>query len=252
MGRAETMTMVAPGPVAELLARAAPTLVLQGMAAVCDREGLGIRIASRAEGARGPMLLLRPAPGTQAPAVPAVVVDGVVAGAMAVNADVDAAAAEIRDHLAALGHRRLGIVGWRGEQRRAGALAVAWREVGPVVTIQADGLAAGDGEVAAAALLGRTPRPTVVVAVADGLALGALDGARRLGLSVPGELSVAGIDDIPGSGARGLTTAFVPYAPMGELAATLAIRQLERRELGSPPPPLPAPLAIRATTGRAP
>jgi LacI family transcriptional regulator len=228
----------------------AATLVLQGVAAVCDREGLGIRIASGFEGARGPMIVLRPAPGSEAPAVPAIAVDGVSRGAMAVNADIVSAAAEIRDHLAALGHRHLGIIGWRGEERRAAALASAWREVGPVVTAHADGLALGHGEVAAVALISRTPRPTALVAVADELALGALDGALRLGLAVPGDLSVVGIDDIPGSAMRGLTTAFVPYQPMGELAGTLAVQQLERRNLTAPPP-LPAPLAIRATTGRA-
>jgi DNA-binding LacI/PurR family transcriptional regulator len=117
------------------------------------------------------------------------------------------------------------------------------------VTAPADGLAWGHGEVATVALIGRTPRPTALVAVADELALGALDGARRLGLAVPRDLSVVGIDDIPASAMHGLTTAFVPYEPMGELAGTLAVQQLERRDLPAPPP-LPAPLAIRATTGR--
>ena len=68
-----------------------------------------------------------------------------------------------------------------------------------------------------------------------------------MGLRVPDDVSIAGIDDLPGSDDRGLTTALVPYRPMGELAG----RVLLARIAGDPPPPLtplPAPLVIRATT----
>ena len=52
-------------------------------------------------------------------------------------------------------------------------------------------------------------------------------------------------------GERGLTTAWIPYRPMGELAG----RVLLARIAGEPSPPLsplPAPLVIRGTTAAPP
>uniref|UniRef100_UPI00109D0E9E substrate-binding domain-containing protein n=1 Tax=Microbacterium sp. K24 TaxID=2305446 RepID=UPI00109D0E9E len=49
---------------------------------------------------------------------------------------------------------------------------------------------------AAAGLLGdRRDRPTAIVGVCDEAAIGAVIAARRLGIAVPTELSVVGIDD---------------------------------------------------------
>ena len=91
------------------------------------------------------------------------------------------------------------------------------------------------------------PRPTALLALTDRLAWGALDAARQLGLEVPRELSVAGIDDLAGSRAAGLTSVFVPYLPMGELAGGLLFALMAGEPL-PPAPPLPTTLAVRGTT----
>jgi DNA-binding LacI/PurR family transcriptional regulator len=83
-----------------------------------------------------------------------------------------------------------------------------------------------------------------VLGLSDELALGALDAARHLGLSVPGELAVAGIDDLPAAAAAGLTTVVVPYRPLGDLAGTILAAALEGQRPASPAP-LPTSLAIR-------
>ena len=59
---------------------------------------------------------------------------------------------------------------------------------------------------AAKELLSDPARPTAVFAVADELAFAVLDAAADLGLEVPGDLSVVGIDDHRDAGSRGLTT----------------------------------------------
>src|SRR5688572_4410371 len=53
------------------------------------------------------------------------------------------------------------------------------------------------GGVHAATHLLTTQRPTAVVAGADPIAFGVLDAARKLGLSVPDDLSIVGFDDLP-------------------------------------------------------
>jgi DNA-binding LacI/PurR family transcriptional regulator len=52
------------------------------------------------------------------------------------------------------------------------------------------------GQRAAAALLQRPDRPSAIFAANDVLALGAMQTARELGLDIPGDLSVVGMDDI--------------------------------------------------------
>lgn len=59
---------------------------------------------------------------------------------------------------------------------------------------------------AATSLLSAEDRPTAVFAVVDDVAFGVLEAARRLGLSVPRDLSVIGIDDRDGAAGAGLTT----------------------------------------------
>lgn len=52
-------------------------------------------------------------------------------------------------------------------------------------------------EAAVSRLLGKDDRPTALVAVVDSLAMTALDVARRLGVDVPGDISVIGFDNVP-------------------------------------------------------
>ena len=107
------------------------------------------------------------------------------------------------------------------------------------------------GEAAARQALRASPKPTALMALSDQLAMGALAGAFQTGHRVPEDVSITGLGDLPGSGERGLTTALIPYRPLGELAG----RVLEDRIAGIPVesvPVMPAPIAIRTTTGRVP
>jgi DNA-binding LacI/PurR family transcriptional regulator len=78
-------------------------------------------------------------------------------------------------------------------------------------------------------LLGEPPeRPTALLATSDELALGAVEAAYELGLAVPGDLSVAGFDDVPAARRADppLTTVHQDHAEKGRLAAEVLLADL--------------------------
>ena len=98
-----------------------------------------------------------------------------------------------------------------------------------------------------------TPRPTAVFCGNDVLAIGALRAAREMGLSVPGDVSITGFDDIELASLAepALTTVHVPHREMGRRAAGMLVDMVTnkttpqsvelqtdirlRRTLGPPP-----------------
>ncbi len=78
-------------------------------------------------------------------------------------------------------------------------------------------------------LLEQTPRPTAVFCVSDAQAAGALLAIHRAGLTVPGDVSVIGYDDLPISRYTipPLTSMHQPIYHMGERAADIVIDQIE-------------------------
>jgi DNA-binding LacI/PurR family transcriptional regulator len=83
----------------------------------------------------------------------------------------------------------------------------------------------------------------------DEVALGAVQAAEDLGLSVPGDVALTGWDDIMAARYTRLTTV---YQPMRELGATAA-RRLDERIHGvatnARPDVLPTRLIVRASCG---
>jgi DNA-binding LacI/PurR family transcriptional regulator len=78
-------------------------------------------------------------------------------------------------------------------------------------------------------LLRGTDPPTAILAMSDILALGALDGAAQVGVSVPDELSVVGFDDSPAAlhAIPPLTTVAQPQEEKGRLAARWLMEEIE-------------------------
>ncbi|AGM04368.1 LacI family DNA-binding transcriptional regulator [Amycolatopsis keratiniphila] len=68
--------------------------------------------------------------------------------------------------------------------------------------------------------------PTCVFAVTDVMAIGAMSALRDAGVSVPGEMSIAGFDDIPvvRDLTPALTTVALPLEKLGERAMDLALK----------------------------
>lgn len=182
-------------------------------------------------------------------------------------------------HLLELGHRRFGVVsmplradgfsgvadGERLEDLRDPSsrdrLRAVWETLAPAGVAREDVPVAvarssrrDEGKTLARELLDVEPhrRPTALVALSDVLALGCVDAARSLGLSVPGDVSVTGFDDIPDAAESEppLTTVAQDHARKGMLAGRL-LRELIA---GSPARDLEVPtrLVVRGSTGPAP
>jgi DNA-binding LacI/PurR family transcriptional regulator len=160
-----------------------------------------------------------------------------------VVADNRAGALAAVEHLISLGHRRIGCLGWLPstaiEDRLDGYRLALGRHSIPyderlVRSLLDEAPAACQGHEPAAGgyaemryLLSLPAPPTAVFAVSDRLVPGALGAAAEAGLRVPGDLSLVGFDDAPGSDALGLTTIAQPAFEMGRRAAALLVERLE-------------------------
>jgi LacI family transcriptional regulator len=169
--------------------------------------------------------------------------------------------AQMVEYLVKLGHKRIAFIAGDPEHkavanRLAGyrqAIAQAGLNPGKMMVFQGDN-SIGSGESAAEKILAAKSRPTAIFAANDDMAVGVLRAAARMGISVPGELSVAGFDDI--ALARQvyptLTTVSHPLVEMAEHAAQLLIetkkqgRNFQRVEI------IPGKLQIRESTGPCP
>jgi LacI family transcriptional regulator len=108
------------------------------------------------------------------------------------------------DHLAGLGHTRIGIVSgpeWAstGVDRRDGCVrALAGHGIEPSPDlIRMDGFDVEDGREAAEALLDLPKPPTAIFAANDYAAIGVLGALRRRGLQPGRDVAVVGYNDIP-------------------------------------------------------
>ncbi|GAA2107067.1 hypothetical protein GCM10009841_26800 [Microlunatus panaciterrae] len=132
-------------------------------------------------------------------------------------------ASGVRDlvrHLVGLGHRRIAyLAGPPSSASNTDRLKgfESLRDAIDLVQIPC-GAMFSDGHAAAGQVLDSDV--TAVIAFNDVVALGLLGALHELGVQVPGQLSVAGFDDIPFAAftSPALTTASVPQLELGELA----------------------------------
>lgn len=191
------------------------------------------------------VLVNRDAPGSLAATVPAVTIDNAGGIQLAVR------------HLQALGHRRLGFVSGTPTSRSNRERLVAFTEA--TTTAGLAGVVIGsyaptvDGGAAAAddALLADV---TAVVVYNDIMAAGLLGRLTRLGIELPGRLSIVGFDDISISSllTPALTTVHIPLAHAGAVAVDRLHAHLTGASSPGQPAPLPTELVVRASTAVAP
>lgn len=92
------------------------------------------------------------------------------------------------------------------------------------------------GQSAMQELMSRPDQPEAVFAANDMMALGAMDVARQMGLSIPDDVAVVGYDDIPIAAHTSppLTTMAIPKTELGRSAAQLLLEHL--RNASGPQP----------------
>ena len=142
------------------------------------------------------------------------------------------AASAITEHLVSLGHRKIGFVkgrhGTATTRRRLEGYCDAMRTIGQDVPdnyFEQGDFSLRSGMICGERLLALPDRPTAIFASNDEMAAGVLMAAHKHGLSVPGDLSVAGFDDSATATAMwpNLTTIRQPIFDMASKAATCLI-----------------------------
>lgn len=166
------------------------------------------------------------------------------------------------EHLLELGHRRFAFAG-----PAADAHSFRMRERGFVTGLREAGIGlpsewlrrvpptVAGGLAAARALLAAPERPTALFCANDLLALGALKAFLSAGVAVPGQISIAGCDDIEMARVvtPELSTVAVPAREMGARAARLLLKRVEHPDAPpAPQRPVPVRLMARGTTGPVP
>jgi LacI family transcriptional regulator len=183
------------------------------------------------------------------------------ADATCVGFDNAEAMAKAARYLIDLGHRRVAMLAGitldndRASARVDGARR-ALKDAGldlPPMRLVERRYALADARDGFRELMGRTPRPTAVLCGNDVLAFGSLLEAERMGLKVPGNVSIIGFDDL--ELARhvqpALTTVRVQAEEMWGTAADRLLSAL-RREQAQRATEIDVSLVVRESTGPAP
>lgn len=146
-----------------------------------------------------------------------------------VVADNVRAGMDVTAHLIGLGHRRIAFIAGTPQASTAHERLAGYRAALAAAGLEVDAELIRDGRYQPAAaqraaehLLKQPRPPTAVIGSSDAMALAILQAAGELGVKVPEELAVAGIDDIEISAHHSiqLTTVSHHAAEMAGLAAT--------------------------------
>lgn len=193
-----------------------------------------------------------------------------------VGIDDEAAAIKAGEHLARLGHKRIGVVmdRWHGTRPNP-----PLELDGPTPIDQVLDLASGeearyrlrgyrkalpDAEIMVAAasrnsraagaeaveeLIDKRCRSTAILAVSDVIAFGVIDAIRQRGLTPGRDISVVGFDDVPAAAEMGLTTVRQPMVDRGRLVGRMLLEPdtITERQVR-----LPTELVVRTSSGPAP
>ena len=160
------------------------------------------------------------------------------------------------DYLFALGHAHIAYVqgspqSWSNSQRVA-AVEELCRDRGVRLDIlgwQQETLAGGHAAAASVVATGAT----AVVAHNDPMAIGVINGVRAMGLSIPDDLSVVGIDDSPLAQLchPTLTSISVPMTRAGVISTDLVLQRTADPDAAPRVVHLPTQLVVRESTGPA-
>jgi LacI family transcriptional regulator, galactose operon repressor len=252
------------GAGAAIRAREYELIVYSGSGHGKDRSGWERRYVSRLGGTlTDGMILVTPTVLDVSDATPIVAVDPHAGPSRlpSVHSDNLAGGISATEHLIGLGHRRIGFLAGRPDLESARQRERGYREALAAAGIPPDPelIRVGDydleiSEVPARQLLTLDDRPTAIFAANDLSAIQTMHVARTLGLTIPGDVSVVGFDNIPESAFTGtpLTTIDQSIQEMGRQAVELLIDLIEGNTERPQQVTLPTRLVVRQSSGPAP
>jgi len=147
-------------------------------------------------------------------------------------------AREMVAHLVGLGHRRIAIIKGAArnydaaERLRGYRTALKDAGIAPDPALERDGdFTEAAGYSAVVELLELADRPTAIFAANDSMAIGALSALRESGVDIPGEMAVAGFDDIPLARYMDppLSSVHVPICELGARAVELLLHGITHK-----------------------
>ncbi|HSF26942.1 MAG TPA: LacI family DNA-binding transcriptional regulator [Actinomycetes bacterium] len=166
------------------------------------------------------------------------------------------------DHLVSLGHRHLAHLAGpadlsTAESRMQAFLGACHRHgkaVARPVIDNCESYSVDAGAAATEALLAKHPECTAIVAGNDLIALGSYRALAKAGLSIPGDISVVGFNDMPFVDMLQppMTTVHVPHYHLGVEAARLLLERLRDERTPAKRLLLPSDLVVRGSTGAPP
>ena len=175
--------------------------------------------------------------------------------------DSEDGAYQLTRYLLSLGHRRIAILsGPEGvstaDDRVAGYCRALVDAHIPAAdqTILRGGFTQGSGYEMTRQVLDLPQRPTALLAANNFITIGAMKALQEAGLEVPGNLALAGFDDLPPAIITFpfFTVASQPAYEMGQRATELLIKRLEVQEVSKHQEIiLPTQIIIRHSTGAA-
>lgn len=175
--------------------------------------------------------------------------------------DYSAGTRALLTHLIELGHRKIGFIYGVAQEVEGFDRLITFRQVLKEAGLTGNeayemhcGDKMEDGYRAALALLSRPERPTALLVINDLLAFAVMRAASDLGLNIPGDLSIAGFDDIPFSSymTPRLTTVSGKAEESGRDAVRLLLRRFAEPDLPQQVTTAQVELVIRESTGPVP
>jgi len=232
-------------PDLDTLIASAESLRATGIGAVISPPPYCELISDRCAPGDFPLPLVAISPGDELP------------GISCVRIDDRAAAREMTAYLVSLGHRRIGFIRigspLHADKTRYDGYCEALADAGIVADdrlVVSANLTYESGLVAAAELLSASSRPTAIFASNDEIAAAVVSVAHRMGIDIPGQLSVAGFDDGPLALKiwPTLTTIRQPVARIAAMAARRAIEIVAMGEVDPQVTYLDHELIVREST----
>lgn len=176
----------------------------------------------------------------------------------AVGVDQYAGSRALTRHLVESGHRRIGYLAGPSDWFDARERLRGWRDELASTGLEPGELWTGDwtaarGYEVGCAVAESADRPTAIVAANDQMALGLLRAFGEAGVDVPGEVAIAGFDDIEGTAyfRPPLTTVRQDFAALARLAIDRVVARLDgdSRLTGAVAAAIVPELVVRASTG---